>query len=98
MITTPIIQVIMPPILNEIFRGLRFANPFAGLTTFAAMFVESVAIVSAIKAMTMAVVEPSLPTSKMGSQIALPKITIVAEVTAMPMNEKRAIVVGKPMS
>ena len=42
-------HVMIPPVLNDIFRGLRFANPFAGLTTFAAMFVESVAMVIAIK-------------------------------------------------
>ena len=94
----PIMQVMMPPVLNDIFRGMRFAKPFAGLTTFAAMFVERVATVNAINAMTTAVVEPSLPMSTIGSQIALPKITIVAEVTAIPIKEKSVIVVGKPIS
>ncbi len=88
----------MPPVLNEIFRGMRFAKPFAGLTTLAAIFVERVATVNAIRAMTTAVVEPSLPTSSTGSQIALPKMTMVAEVTAIPINEKSVIVVGRPMS
>ena len=62
----------IPPVLKEMFRGLIFAKPFAGLTTLAAMFVESVATVNAIKEITTAVVEPSFPTSSIGSQIALP--------------------------
>src|SRR5947207_532980 len=41
--TAPAIAVISPPILNEIFRGARFAMSFAGDTTFAAMFTETLA-------------------------------------------------------
>jgi hypothetical protein len=94
----PMKHVIIPPVLNDINLGLIFANPFAGLTTFAAMFVESVATVIAINEIITVVVDPSLPTSSTGSPIALPKITIVAEVTAIPINENNVIVVGNPMS
>ena len=41
MISTPITQVISPPVLKPIRRGQRFENPLAGLTTLAAMLVES---------------------------------------------------------
>ena len=75
-----------------------FENPFAGLTTFAAMFVDRVAMVNAMSAMTTANVEPSCPTSSIGSEITLLKITIVEDVTAIPINEKRVIVVGNPIS
>ena len=50
-------QVIIPPVLNEIFRGIKFENPFAGLTTFAAMFVDRVAMVNAMSATTTVAVE-----------------------------------------
>src|SRR5260370_30342117 len=43
-IATPISRVINPPVLNEIRLGERFAKSFAGLTTLAAIFTESVAI------------------------------------------------------
>jgi hypothetical protein len=43
-IKMPTTPVISPPILNEIARGARLAKSFAGLTTFAAMFTDSVAI------------------------------------------------------
>src|SRR5260370_35557818 len=36
--------VIRPPVLNEIRRGERLAKSFAGLTTFAAILTERVAI------------------------------------------------------
>src|SRR5262245_20972476 len=43
MIAMPRRPVIRPPVLNEISRGARFAKSFAGLTTLAAMFTETVA-------------------------------------------------------
>jgi hypothetical protein len=36
--------VIRPPVLNEMRRGARLAKSLAGLTTFAAMFTEIVAM------------------------------------------------------
>ena len=71
----PMTHVIIPPVLNDIILGLIFANPFEGLTTFAAMFVDSVATVKAMSEIITRVVEPSSPTSKTGSLIANPKIT-----------------------
>src|SRR6266849_4055208 len=43
-IATPISPVINPPVLKEIRLGERLAKSFAGLTTFAAIFTERVAI------------------------------------------------------
>ena len=39
----PITPVMSPPMRNETHRGPRWAKSFAGLTTFAAMLVASVA-------------------------------------------------------
>src|SRR5687768_11645599 len=39
----PAIAVMRPPVLKEIFRGARFAMSFAGETTFAAMFTDTLA-------------------------------------------------------
>src|SRR5260370_23932745 len=43
-IAIPSRPVIKPPVLNEIRRGERLAKSFAGLTTFAAILTERVAI------------------------------------------------------
>src|SRR6202158_3960860 len=43
-IAIPSSPVSVPPVLNEIRRGERLAKSFAGLTTFAAMLTERVAI------------------------------------------------------
>src|SRR5437868_13509911 len=42
-IAIPTNPVINPPVLNEISLGARLAKSFAGLTTLAAMFTETVA-------------------------------------------------------
>ena len=74
------------------------ANPFAGLTTFAARFVESVASSSASIEITTTGFDPSIPTSWTGSQIASPKTTTVAAVTMTPMKQKRVMVGGRPIN
>ena len=47
---TPMIAVIMPPVLNEMYFGARFEKSNEGETTFAAMFVEIWAIAMMIMA------------------------------------------------
>lgn len=44
MIKIPIIPVISPPVLKLMYFGARFAKSFAGLTTLAAIFTDTVAI------------------------------------------------------
>src|SRR5438105_15539665 len=88
--------VISPPVRKEIRRGLRLEKSLAGETTLAATFVVRVAIriaISAIKATTGRLKRPIRAT---GSQIASPKMTTDAEVTATPINEYSVIVSGRP--
>src|SRR5712671_1348378 len=94
----PMMPVMRPPMRNVIFDGQRFEKSLAGLTTLAARFVASVARHNANNetASTSGCVNFVMSTT--GSQIAEPKITTVAEVTATPMNEYNAIVVGNPMA
>ena len=79
-------------------RGARLEKSLAGETTFAAMLVVSCAA-STTSAPTM--ITGGLPIraiSTTGSQIASPKTTIVALVTATPMNANSVIVVGSPIA
>ena len=78
--------VIMPPVLNEMYFGARFEKSNDGETTFAAMFVEIWAITMMIMAMmsSAGMLPVTRVTTSTGSQIASPKTTIVAAVTAMP--------------
>jgi hypothetical protein len=68
----------------------------AGDTTLAAMFVVSCAIrtMTAPKMITAGL--PIRAISATGSHTASPKMTIVALVTATPMNANAVIVVGRP--
>ena len=77
-------------------RGARLEKSLAGDTTLAAMLVVSCAssTTSAPKMMTGGL--PMRAMSTTGSQIASPKITIVALVTATPMNANAVIVAGRP--
>src|SRR4028118_13776 len=98
--TTPRSAVIMPPVRNEMYRGARFEKSNEGETTFAAMFVE----IWAITMMTLARIGTaggavaSWVTRTTGSQIASPKTTMVAAVTAIPMKLKAVIVRGSPIA
>ena len=74
--------VIIAPIRKVTFWGDTLMKTCAGLTTFAAMLVESVATERASSEMTTAKPPPILPSSTVGSQIASPKMVTVAEVTA----------------
>jgi hypothetical protein len=91
--------VIRPPVRNEIWRGDRFEKSFDGDTTLAAMFVE----IWAITTTTIATISrigrssSSRATSVTGSQIGSPNSMIVAQVTAIPMNENAVIVSGIAM-
>ena len=86
-INTPITPVISPPVRNEIRRGFRFEKSFEGDTTLAATLVFKVAIKSATRATNATKGRLKRSKSWTGSQIALPKITTDAEVTATPMKE-----------
>ena len=88
--------MISPPVRNEIRRGFKLEKSFDGDTTFAATLVFSVAISNAINAMNATTGRWNRPSSTTGSQIACPKITTDAEVTATPMNEYNVIAAGSP--
>src|SRR5918995_2817002 len=96
--TIPMAAVMMPPVLNVMYLGARFEKSNEGETTFAAMFVE----IWAMAMMIMATIKSSgafsasVVTSTTGSQIASPKTTMVAAVTAIPIKEKAVIVSGRP--
>ena len=86
----------MAPCLKVIRWGAMFENAFAGATVFAAMFVVSVATVKpAIDRMIISG-PPIRASSATGSEMRVPKITIVAFVTAAPMKAKSAMVSGNP--
>src|SRR3954471_4925278 len=91
--------VISPPVRKEIWRGARFEKSLEGETTLAAMLVEICAMTTITIASTSSTGRSasSWATSATGSQIGLPYSTIVAEVTAMPMNENPVIVSGMAM-
>jgi hypothetical protein len=84
-ISTPMTPVMYPPARNEIFAGFRLAKSLAGETTLAAMFVASVAMPRQSSATTSTAGLRKRVTSTTGSQMVVPKITTVAEVTATPM-------------
>ena len=92
----PITAVIRPPVRNEIWRGDRLEKSFDGDTTLAAMFVEIWAITITIIATISRIGRSasSCATSVTGSQIASSNSITVAQVTAMPMNEKPVMVIG----
>ena len=90
--------MIIPPIRNVTFFGAKLMNAFTGETTFAAMLVERVATVSAKSAMMIANPPPISPNSSVGSEIARPYMTTVAEVTATPINAKSVMKVGSPIA
>src|SRR5918994_4176214 len=87
---TPMMAVMRPPIRNEMYFGARFEKSNEGETTFAAMFVE----IWAITMMTIARIRitgafwATCVMRATGSQIALPKTTMVAAVTAIPIKLK----------
>jgi hypothetical protein len=69
---------------------------FEGETTLAAILVVSCAARTTSAAKMITGARPIRLTSTTGSQIAWPKITMVALVTATPMNANAVIVVGSP--
>src|SRR5579864_8730743 len=95
-ISTPTTPVIKPPVRNEISRGFRLEKSFDGETTFAATLVLSVATSNAIRAINATTGWLNFPSSATGSQIASPKSTTDADVTATPMKEYSVIAAGSP--
>src|SRR3954469_881736 len=90
-ISTPMMPVIYPPILNEMLPGERFAKSFAGLTMLAAMFVASVEMATATIANVTNILLSNLAASTNGSHIVVPYIIVVADVTTTPMNANNVI-------
>ncbi len=94
----PIMAVMMPPVRKEMYFGARFEKSNEGETTFAAMLVEIWAIammnMARIRSSGMPLVSRVMSTT--GSQMASPKTTMVAAVTAMPIKEKAVMVSGRP--
>ena len=88
--------MISPPVRNDTRRGFRFEKSFDGDTTLAATLVFSVASSNAINATKATAGWWKRPSSTTGSQIASPKITTEAEVTATPMKEYSVMAVGSP--
>ena len=85
-------------ILDMVNERDSIQKSLAGDTTFAAMLVVNCAIntTSAPKMMTAGLPIRAIRTT--GSQIASPKMTMVALVTATPMNAKAVIVGGSPIA
>jgi hypothetical protein len=79
-------------------RGARLEKSLAGETTLAAMLVVSWAASTTSAPMMMTGGLPITAMSSTGSQIARPNTTIVALVTATPMNANIVIVVGSPIA
>ena len=90
--------MISPPLTKLIFFGNKFAKSFAGDTTLAAILVVRVAIINATRDIKIKTGLSNFESRIIGSQIASPYITIVAEVTAIPIKEKKAIVGGSPIA
>src|SRR4051812_8316402 len=90
------IAVIAPPVMKLILRGLRLEKSLAGDTMFAAMLVWSCAQSTTTAATMITMGDPMRLMTSIGSQIAIPYITIVALVTATPTNANAVIVVGRP--
>src|SRR6478672_2244364 len=93
-INIPINPVRTPPRANVISRGNALAKSLAGDTTLAAMLTDSVATTTVNIAMATTIGWRNSPTSKTGSQMALPKMIVVAEVIMTPMAANTVIVVG----
>src|ERR1700720_4536569 len=91
----PMKQVITAPVWMLIRDGQRFEKSLAGATTLAATFTLSVATSSASMATITANRLPRWLRTMTGFQIGSLKMTTVADVTAMAMNEYRVIANGK---
>src|SRR4028118_397307 len=96
----PSSAVMSPPILKEMYFGARLEKSNEGETTFAAMFVEIWAIAMTIMAIirSMGRSVSSLVMRATGSHIASSNTTMVAAVTAIPINENAVIVSGRPIA
>src|SRR5919106_4426705 len=90
----PSTPVIRPPVLKLMNRGNAFAKSFAGETTFAAMLTATVATTTVNIEIATITGDVNLPTSCTGSQMACPKMIVVALVIMTPIAANTNIVVG----
>jgi hypothetical protein len=91
----PTRPVMSPPVLKVMKRGKAFAKSFAGETTLAAMFTDTVATTTVNIERATTTGDVKRPTSFTGSQIASPKMMTVALVMSTPMAANKDIVVGR---
>src|SRR5207237_8498989 len=91
----PMAQVMRPPVRKLMRRGERFEKSLAGETTLAATLTLRVAISKAIIARTTAKGLPRRERTATGSQSAGPKMSIVADVTAIPLKKKQVMAAGE---
>ena len=93
----PTTAVTYPPVSNVTRRGARLTRAFAGATTLAATFVESVAASVPAAANVVAAAPPPIRSkSWMGSPTATPNTTAVQLVMATETNEKADMNTGRP--
>lgn len=92
------IAVKSPAVLKEKVEGSKFTRALAGATTLAAMFVVRVAKITPTRDKKIGRTPSMRAKSSIGSEIACPKITTVAEVTATPTKVKAAMKRGKPIA
>src|SRR6516164_5869009 len=95
-IKIPTTPVMSPPVRKQIRLGRKLEKSLEGDTTLAATLVFSVASSRATSAISATRGWLNRPSSTTGSQMASPKITADAEVTATPMKEYSVIALGSP--
>src|ERR1700754_400247 len=98
MIRMPMTPVINPPVLKLIRAGARFAKSLAGPTILAAILVASVDRATASMAKLTSSLLSNLPASTTGSQMVVPNMMVVADVTTTPIKAKRVIEGGSPIA
>ena len=86
--------MISPPVRKEILLGARLEKSFAGETTFAAMFIASVAMTAVSSAMATRARDSRRAPRSIGSQMASWKTIALALVMKTPIAAKTVIVVG----
>lgn len=85
------------PLRKVNHSGHKLVSAFAGATTLAAMLVVMVARLMPKIARIVVHCPPIIPRRRIGSDITLPKITSVEEVTARPTKVNKLIKIGRPI-
>src|SRR5579862_5827157 len=88
--------VMRPPVRNEIHCGDKLEMSFEGEITLAATLTFRVAISRATIAISARAGWWKSPISSIGFQTGCPKMTVEAEVTAIPIKQYKVIATGRP--